>query len=180
MTTTTTLVTVTTGGPFHGSTNLHCTGCQIVSGSLAPAIIGGLIGGFTVFVGVWCAEYLNRRREQTHRFRDEYWATLATSLQFFTDIVGLTNEEAGGRPLLFMLQLGRLRSAARQPQAKSKEKIAEVEALLKRFDIDRAVWRLGGSPPDMETVFGDRLSPLALHVPWWLDLWKRNKKAVPM
>jgi hypothetical protein len=163
-------------GLLQSSVNLHCTGCQIISGSLAPAVVGGLIGGATVFLGVWCAEYAARRREQTQRFRDEYWLLLSTTLEFFTDIPNLTANEFARRSNAFIGQLGRLRSAARPPQTESNKKILAVEAMLHRYDVERAVWRQGGRTPDMEFVLGNEISQLALHLPWWREPWKRVHK----
>ena len=64
-------------GLFHGFVNLHFTVSQGGSGSLAPSVWGGLIGGGTVLSGVLLAEYLARRREQTQRFKDEVWNVVA-------------------------------------------------------------------------------------------------------
>jgi hypothetical protein len=173
MTTTTTFVTVTTSGQSHNSTILHCTGCQIVSGSLAPAVFGGLIGGFMVFAGVWCAEYLTRRREQTNRFRDEYWSFIPISLEVFNAFQRLTFTTSDEEVYRFMLALGRLRSSARPPQSKSNVKVIETNAVLHRLDVERKVWELGGNPPDMEFVLGEILHDLALRIPWWRRLWRR-------
>ena len=42
-------------------------------GPLAQSVVGGLIGGVTVFLGVLLAERLTRRRELEHRFDDAFW-----------------------------------------------------------------------------------------------------------
>ena len=104
---------ITTTGLLAKSVTLHCVGCQITSGSLVPSVVGGLIGGATVFGGVLFAEYLTRKRERIWRFDDERNNLLVRGADIFIPGLAYTREERDKRSLEYVAQLMLLRSLSR-------------------------------------------------------------------
>ena len=142
-------------------TNLHCVSCQITSGSLAPAVVGGLIGGATVFAGVLFAEYLTRKRERIWRFDDERNELLVRGADIFIPGLAFSREERDRKSLEFVAQLLLLRSQCRPPLPRAKKIADEVDAIIDRYKPVSAAWRNGGPIPKPEDIIGIKLAELS-------------------
>jgi hypothetical protein len=145
----------------HAYVTLHCVGCQIGSSSLVPSVVGGLIGGATVFAGVLFAEYLTRRRERTQRFDDELWNLLSTGTEVFASVGEVSVSERDRRTTLVLAQMARLISASKPPQKNYEAKLRESIAIFMRFTKASAAWRNGSPPPTADEVLGNKIYDLS-------------------
>ena len=125
-------------------------------GPLAQAVVGGVIGGVTVFLGVLLAEYWNRKRDRANQFDDAYW-TLWVEGKALSD--AFKSGQSNTAP--FLAAMGRLRGAARPPLPHAKELSTEIEAMLNRYQAQLVAWDGGGAPPNIKEVIGDHLAKLA-------------------
>jgi hypothetical protein len=151
----------TTTGLFHNLLNFHVTVNQIGSDSVVPSVVGGLIGGATVFAGVLFAEYLTRKRERIWRFDDERHNLLVRGADIFIPGLAYSQAERDKRSLEFVAQLMLLRSHARPPLPKATEIVEEIEAIYKRYKPVADGWRKGGPIPDANTIIGTKLAELS-------------------
>jgi hypothetical protein len=155
------------------SIHLRCVGCHIDTGSIAPSVIGGLIGGFTVLVGVLIADYLTRRREQCYRYDDAFNAMMASSRDVFFAPDDASTREIIHWCLRFKQDLGKIRREARWPLPRSKKISAEAKVCYERFDVVADAWRDYRTRPLLDDVLGSKLGVLSFRKAHW---WHRYPK----
>jgi hypothetical protein len=156
--------------PPGGIGSLHCFGTSVCpaspggSGTLVQSVVGGLIGGATVLVGVLVAEFLARRRERADRFDDALWDLHASGKKLYEQMV----QGGGSDTTTFVVDLRRLRSAARPPLPNARAIAAEVQEILDRYTAGLGARRSGQPFPATREIIGDKLAGLAKRSEnWW-------------
>jgi hypothetical protein len=144
------------------------------SSGLAASIWGGVIGGTTVLLGVLIAEWLALKRETAHRFGDAYWDVMAQSAHILSMGIQASPHEIFGLSSQYLIELGKLHSAARWPLHNHKEVLAEVKEIVTRFQLISTNWRNGGAPPTTEGILGTQIGLLARESSRW-PRWRRLK-----
>ncbi|MGC1237555.1 MAG: hypothetical protein WA860_02060 [Acidimicrobiales bacterium] len=162
----------TSTGYLHGLLSMQVVDYRNDSGNLVPAIWGGAIGGITVLAGVLLAEWLNLKREAANRFGDAYWNVMAQSTNILAMGPLADMKEIFWRSSQYLVELGKLHSAARWPLYNHKEVLAEVKKIVERFQLASTNWRNGGAPPTTEAVLGTEIGLLARESSRWPRWWR--------
>lgn len=167
------LVTAKTSAIFAAKA-LHVTVSLRGSESLVPSVVAGVIGGATALAAALIVNHLERRREQTQRFKDEVFNVFTTGTDIFVGTEGLGPSDLERRSALFVTQLSRLVDACGPPQWKWREKKAVTKGIFIRYVNALPDWKSDGLVPNHEMVFGSELDPFVAHKSWWTRRRERS------
>ena len=157
----------TSTGLLHNFWSLQTVVYRNGSGSLAPSIWGGVIGGATVLLGVLFAEWLALKRETAHRFADAYWNVMEQSANILALGPQASTQDIFWRTSQYLVELDKLNSASRWPLYNHKEVLAEVKDIVARFQLASTNWRNDGAPLTTEVMLSTKIALLARESSRW-------------